>query len=305
MLSTGNLLKNRILIIGSNGMLGQRLVEFYLKDASTEIFCASVEDESFFKNVEYRKTDITNKSEIKSLIRAFYPDVIVNAAAYTNVDKCESEKDLAYKINAFAVESLAKLAFAYNAHLIHISTDYVFDGTSGPYTETDKVNPISYYGRTKLAGENAVIASNVKYTIIRTNVLYGPAKYGRMDFVKWVVSSLRQGKQISIVSDQINNPTYIDDLVSGINSVAIHAREGIYNIGGYELLSRYSFTLRIADYFHLDKSLINPIETISLNQPAKRPLKSGLVNLKAETEIEYKPYELEATFRLMQEELTL
>ncbi len=305
MLSTGNILKNRILIIGSNGMLGQRLLEYYQKDNFTEIFCASVEPESFIKDVDYKQTDITNKNDIKALMRAFYPDVVINAAAYTNVDKCETEKETAWKINALAVENIAKYSFAYNAHLIHISTDYVFDGLNGPYTEEDKVNPVSYYGRTKLAGENAINSSNVKYTIIRTNVLYGPAKHGRMDFVKWVVNSLREGKNINIVTDQVNNPTYIDDLVNGIDSAARLSKEGLFNIGGAEFLSRLDFTYRIADFFNLDKNLIKPIETKELNQPAKRPLKSGLINSKSERELFYKPLCVEETFALMKNELNL
>lgn len=286
-------------------MLGQRVTEFYLKDDGTEIFCASAEDDSFIPDVQYLKTDITKKSDIKTLMRAFYPDVVINAAAFTNVDKCESEKEIAWKINAEAVENLAKMCFAYNAHLIHISTDYVFDGKKGPYFETDKVNPISYYGRTKLAGENAVVASNAKYTIIRTNVLYGPAKYGRMDFVKWVVNSLHENKQINIVTDQINNPTFIDDLVGAINSASAHAREGLYHIGGDEIFSRFEFTKRIAAYFDLDESLINPIITSELKQPAPRPLKSGLINLKAETELGYKPMKVNETFAVIKKELNL
>ena len=300
-----NLIKKRLLIIGSNGMLGQRLVEYFSADNSFELLAASVEDKSFFAKLNYRTLDITNKSAVQKIIKEFYPDYIINSAAYTNVDGCESEKELAWKINVTGPEHIAFYASTINAHFIHISSDYVFDGKAGPYSETDKVNPISYYGKSKLASENALHKFGGKYTIIRPNVLYGPAKYGRNDFVKWVVTSLRDGKEIRIVDDQFNNPTYIDNLVSAISSIINFNKIGLYHIGGKELLNRFDFTMRISDYFKLDKTLVSRIKTEELNQAANRPLKSGLVTLKAETELAYKPFSIEDTFSLMQKELNL
>ncbi len=300
-----DLIKKRILIFGSNGMLGQRLTEQYLCDENVELFCSSFEDDSFMKDVDYKQVDLSDKKEIKSLINQFYPDIIINAAAYTSVDKSEEERELAWAINADAPGKISKYGNAIDAKLVHLSTDYVFDGNEGPYDEKELPNPINYYGRSKLAGENAIKANLCKYAILRTNVLYGPAKYGRMDFVKWVVNSVREGKSIKIVNDQINNPTYIDDLVQGILKVIEFGKEGIYNIGGTEFLDRFEFTLRIADFFELDKSKIKPISTAELNQLAKRPLKSGLITLKAETEFGYKPMPIEETFLLMKKELGL
>ncbi|MCF8354166.1 MAG: dTDP-4-dehydrorhamnose reductase [Melioribacteraceae bacterium] len=300
-----NLIKKRILIVGSNGMLGQRITEFYKNNKSTELMCVSAEDNSYIEDVEYKKIDIVDKSEVRDLIMDFFPDIIINTAAYTNVDGCETEKELSWKINVTGVSNLAVYAQTVDAHLIHISTDYVFDGNEGPYQENDLPNPISYYGRTKLASENTIRPSGTKFTIIRTNVLFGPAKHGRPDFVKWVVQNLRSGKEIKIVTDQINNPTYIDDLVQGISKAAEYLREGIYNIGGPEFLSRYDFTLRIADFFKLDKKLIKKIFTEELNQAARRPLKSGLIILKAETELGYKPHSIEDSLHAMKQELKL
>jgi dTDP-4-dehydrorhamnose reductase len=136
-------------------------------------------------------------------------------------------------------------------------------------------------------------------------VLYGVAPFSRPDYVRWVVSSLRQGNKINIVTDQINNPTFIDDIVQAINKIIDFKKTGIFNIGGREFLSRYDFTLRIADFFRLDKSLINPIITEELNQPAPRPLKSGLLTIKAETQLGFKPVSMEDSFNLMKQELKL
>lgn len=304
-MTTFDFIKRRILVTGSNGMLGQRTVEFYSRFNDIELLATSVENESIIKNIDYIQCDISNRNEIKKVIYDFCPDVIINTAAYTNVDKSETERELAWKINVKGVEYLAEASRVIDSHLIHISTDYIFDGKNGPYNENDVPNPLGYYGRTKLASENALKISAIKYTILRTNVLYGTAKFSRPDFVKWVVDSLRNNIEIKIVDDQINNPTFIDDLVQAINTVIELRKEGIYNIGGIEFLSRYEFTLMIADYFGLDKSLINKIKTSDLNQPARRPLKSGLITIKAQTELDYKPHTIMQALELMRKELNL
>ena len=273
-----DLIKTRILVIGSNGMLGQRLSEFFMDSDKFELMCTSFEDSSFIEGLNYKQLDITQKNKVREVILDFFPDYIINAAAFTNVDKSETEKENAWKINVNGVENISLYSWTVDAHLIHISSDYIFDGQNGPYTETAKPCPLGYYGRTKLASENSVKVSGVRYTIIRTNVLYGPAKYGRPDFVKWVVDSLRSGKKINIVTDQINNPTYIDDLAGAINKIIEFKKEGIFNIAGKV-----------------------PIITEELKQAAPRPLKSGLVTLKAETELNYKPRSIEETLILMKD----
>lgn len=300
-----DIIKRRILVTGSNGMLGQRLVEFFSPLNDVELLASSVEANSVFADIEYVCCDISNRNEIKKMVYDFYPDYIINAAAFTNVDLSESERELAWKINVKGVEYLAEAARVIDSHLIHISTDYIFDGKKGPYSENDIPNPLGYYGRTKLASENALKISGCKNSILRTNVLYGTAKFSRPDFVKWVVDSLRAKKQIRIVDDQINNPTFIDDLVQGINKVIEQRKEGIYNIGGKEFLSRYDFTLLIADFFDLDRSLIVKIKTEELNQPARRPLKSGLITIKAQSELGYKPSLITQTLERMKVELGL
>ena len=302
---SSELIKIRILIIGSNGMLGQRLTEFFLRSGNFEVMCVSAEPESYIQDVSYQPLDITQKNAVREVLLNFFPDFVINAAAFTGVDKAETERETAWKINVNGVENIALYSWTVDAQLIHISSDYIFDGTSGPYSEKAKPCPIGYYGRTKLAGENSIRTSGVRFTIIRTNVLYGPAKYGRPDFVKWAVNSLKSGETIRIVTDQINNPTYIDDLVDAVNKIIEFKKEGIYNIGGKELLSRYDFTLHIADYFNLNKELIKPVLTKDLNQAAFRPLKSGLITLKAETELSYKPRSIYETLTLMKKELNL
>ena len=286
-------------------MLGQRAVEFFVNQGNFTVLGCSVEDEAVYTNADYTVCDITKRESVKSVVYDFYPDFIVNAAAFTNVDLSETERELAWKINVKGVEYLAETCRVIDAHLIHISSDYIFDGKEGPYSEKAKPNPLGYYGRTKLASENALKISGSINTILRTNVLYGTAQNSRPDFVKWVVTSVRSGKNIRIVTDQINNPTFIDDLVQGISKVIEYRKTGIFNIGGEEFLNRYDFTMQIADFFNLDKSLISKIITEDLNQPAKRPLKSGLLIIKAQTSLGYKPHGIVESLALMKKELNL
>lgn len=296
MISSKDILKKRILIVGSNGKLGQQLTDIYKDKNKIELLCCSTENEPAVEGVEYKKLDITQKDKVKKVILDFFPDFIINAAAYTDVDKSETERELAWKVNVSGVEYMTQYARIIDAHVVHISTDYIFDGKNGPYTEKDKPNPISYYGRTKHAAENALRIGGVKFTIVRTNVLYGSSIYNQPDFVKWVVDNLHAKKKIRIVTDQINNPTFIPDLACAIKRIVDYEKDGIYNIGGSEFLSRYDFTKRIAKFFNLDEKLIQPIKTKELKQPAARPLKSGLIILKAETELNYKPLSIEETF---------
>ena len=299
------LVKNRILITGSNGMLGQRAVQFYSSKENVELLATSVEEKSVVDSVDYISSDIKNRDEIKKVIHDYYPDFIIHTGAFTNVDLSEKLREDAWKINVKGVEYIAEAARAIDAHIIHISTDYIFDGKDGPYSENAKPNPVGYYGRTKLASENALRISGTFFTILRTNVLYGIAPNSRPDFVRWVINSLEKNDKIRIVKDQINNPTFIDDLVQGINKIIEFKKTGTYNIGGKEFLSRLDFTFQIAEYFNLDKNLINPITTEELKQPAKRPLKSGLLILKAETELGYKPHTITESLAAMKKELDL
>jgi len=286
-------------------MLGQRVLLQLGRDPSVELLACAVEDKFYDDSVNYCSMDLTKRDDVKKIVYDFFPDFIVNTAAFTNVDLSEKERELAWKINVKGVEYLAETARVLDSYLIHISSDYVFDGTQGPYDERAIPNPLGYYARTKLASENALRISGADYTVLRTNVLFGPAKYGRPDFVKWVINSLQQGKEIKIVTDQYGNPTYLDDLVQGIIKIIRYKKPGIFNIGGRDIVSRYDFTLMIADFFKLDASLVKKILTEDLHQPAKRPLKSGLITLKAETQLGYKPHTLVEALGLMKRELAL
>ena len=286
-------------------MLGQRVVNFYSQKVNIELLACSLEEKSITNNVEYFSCDITNREKTKSAVYDFCPDYILNLAAYTNVDLSEVEREKAWKANVKAVEYLVEAARNIDAHIIHISSDYIFDGKNGPYNEDAVPNPVGYYGRTKLASENVLKMNGVINTILRTNVLYGVAINHNSDFVNWLVNALRKNESVRIVTDQINNPTFTDDMVQAISKVIEFRKTGIYNIGGKEFISRYEFTHIISDFFNLDKSLITPIKTEELNQKARRPLKSGLITLKAESELGYKPHTIPEALSIIKKELNL
>jgi dTDP-4-dehydrorhamnose reductase len=171
-----------------------------------------------------------------------------------------------------------------DAKMVQVSTDYVFDGTKGPYTETAVPNPINYYGKSKLAGENICVAGNTNSLIVRTNIIYGPPKE-RPDFVRWVLDALDAQTPIRVVDDQIGNPTHVDDLAEVIMRLGLSRRTGLYHAGGADTISRFDFAVRIAEFFKLDPSVIQRVTTAELAQTAKRPLKLGLVSLKAEADL--------------------
>ncbi len=295
----------RILICGSNGLLGQRLALLLSSQTDYEVLNTSrnrsfVFDDRLF---DYTQLDVTHKGDVKSLISSFHPTVIINAAAATDVDWCELHREDAWKTNVVGVENLIEAARKVGARLIHVSTDYVFDGNHGPYSEEDKPNPISYYGKAKLASENAVRTGGIPYTILRTIVLYGYGIGVRGSFPLWVLKSLTKGETIRCAEDQISNPTHVNDLAfAAIKSFELN-RDGIYHICGLDRLSRYDFALRTAEVFSLDGRMIMKVKSADLLQKAHRPLVTGFVTLKAQIELGLSPMDTRQGLTLFKREL--
>lgn len=283
------------MITGCHGLLGQSVLSLLLKSTNFEILATAKDEKTFLelKGFDYTQLDITSRSDVKNLVTYFRPDVIVNAAAYTNVDGCEINRELAWRVNVEGVRNLINSARRVDAKLIHISTDYIFDGKDGPYTEDALPNPINYYGKTKLASENEIKIGGIRFVILRTNVLYGIAKNTKSNFALWLYQKLSSREKIKVVTDQVGNPTYVDDLAFAILKIIELDKEGIYNIGGKDFVDRYTFAVKLAEIFGFSKELITPIKTSELNQVARRPLRSGLITLKAEMELGFRPYGIE------------
>jgi dTDP-4-dehydrorhamnose reductase len=225
------------------------------------------------------------KKQVKQLVSSFEPEVIINCAAMTNVDACEKERELAWKVNVGSVENLIEAARRADTRIVHVSSDYVFDGKNGPYDELARPNPISYYGRTKLAGENILTTSGVPHAIVRTMVLYGAGYHVKQNFALWLIKSLTEGKPVRVVDDQIGNPTLADDLAYAVMKIIELDRSGLFHIAGPDLMSRYDFATALAKAFAFNRKLITPVKTSAFKQPAPRPLRSGFITLKAQTDL--------------------
>lgn len=295
----------RILICGSNGLLGQRLALMLSSRTEYEVLNTSLHRSFVFDDrlFDYTQLDLTRKGDVKSLISSFQPDVIMNAAALTNVDWCETHREEAWNVNVVGVEHLVEAARKVGARLIHVSTDYVFDGKTGNYSETDQPNPINYYGKAKLAGENAIRVSGIPHTILRTIVVYGHGIKVKQNFALWVIESLRKGTAIQCVDDQISNPTFVGDLAFAVVKAAELERTGLYHICGSEQISRYGFAVEIAGRFGFDPGLIRRITSDQLPQQAARPMKTGFITLKAETELGLKPLNVSQGVTTLKQEL--
>ena len=282
----------KVVITGSNGLLGQTLVGLLLKekDKYQVIGFSRGENRSGRNDFEYVSIDITEEQLLKNELIKYNPDVIINTAAMTNVDACENDKEGCDKLNIDVVQYLKEYSEVNNIHLIHISTDFIFDGENGPYKETDKPNPLSYYGLSKLKSEEILTNSKIDYTILRTILVYGKVfDMTRNNIVLWVRQMLSDQKEITIVDDQFRMPTYVDDLAMSCKLAIDKKAQGIFNISSNKLLSIYEIAQQIAEVFELDKSLIKPISTSTLNQTAPRPPKTGFDLTKINSELDFYP----------------
>jgi dTDP-4-dehydrorhamnose reductase len=296
----------RILICGSNGLLGQRLALMLSTQTEYEVLNTSHHRSFVFDHrlFDYTQLDITRRGDVRSLVGSFHPDVILNAAGATDVDWCEGHREEAWRVNVAGAEHLIEAARKVGAHLIHVSTDYVFDGLHGPYDEEASPSPVNYYGRTKLAAENALRLSDVQWSIVRPIVLYGFGLSVRSNFALWVVENLRKKHLIRCLTDQISNPTAVTDVAMAMLRIFELGKEGVFHVCGSDRVSRYDFARETALIFDLDPGLIQPATLAELKQTARRPPVTGFITLKSETTLGIKPMGIHQGLTLFRRELT-
>ena len=298
--------KRKILVTGSNGLLGQKLVK-QLKASSKFELIATSRGENRISDTEgyqYLAMDIANEGEVDRVFNEIKPDVVINTAAMTNVDACENDKENCWLLNVKAVEYLIKASEKYQSHLIHLSTDFVFDGKNGPYKEEDEPNPVSYYGKSKLEAEKLVQQAKTKWAIARTIIVYGIVEdMSRSNIVLWAKGALEKKQKLTIVNDQFRSPTYAEDLAKGCILIAEKEAEGIYHLSGKDFMSIVELVRRVADHYGLDKSYITEISSESLNQDAKRPPKTGFILDKAINKLGYSPLSFEEGMKELDKQL--
>ncbi len=282
----------KVLITGANGLLGQKLVKLLSQNNNISLIATAkgANRLPFTDNYIYQTMDITSQTEVMEVINNHKPDAIIHTAAMTNVDQCETEKELCWSMNVLALEYLVEACTLNDTFLCHVSTDFIFDGTSGPYDEEAEANPISYYGESKLAAEKVLLNSNIRWGIARTVLVYGiVSDMSRTNIILWVKKSLEEGKTINVVTDQFRTPTLAEDLAMGCWLITQKQAEGIFNISGKDFLTPYEMAIMTAQYFNLDQSLIKSADSSTFSQPAKRPPRTGFVLDKAQKVLGYNP----------------
>lgn len=260
----------QLLVIGGSGLVGTNIVEVGAEQG--------IDVQSTYHTTDADHTELqldkTDAERTISVIEEVEPDAIIDTAAFHDVDACETERDTAWTVNAAGTRNVAVAANAVDAHLIYLSTDYVFPGNPDdtPYTESDPVNPLNYYGETKYAAEQAAKIADTA-TVLRPSVIYGLAS---SNFVTWAMGELEDGNELRIVDDQTSAPTYAPDLAHACLEIIDDNHTGLYHATGPSSVSRYEFTVTLADVYGYDTDLITPISTEEFGQEAPRPTDSTL-----------------------------
>ena len=296
----------KILVTGTNGLLGQKLTSLITQEGEYELIATGrgANRNPSQEGYQYVSMDITNAEEVEQVISTYQPNYIINTAAMTNVDQCEDDKEGCWSQNVDAVQYLANSSKRHHCFLLHLSTDFIFDGEDGPYDEEAEPNPVSYYGESKLAAEKILLASDISWAMARTVLVYGITPgMSRSNIILWVKKSLEEGKEINVVNDQWRTPTLAEDLAMGCYLIIQKEAQGIYNISGKDFLNPYQMAVKTADFFGLDKSTLHETDGSKFQQKAKRPPKTGFILDKAIKDLGYDPVSFEEGIEVLNKQL--
>ncbi len=296
----------KILVTGSNGLLGQKIIYGFKGDKSLALI-ATARGENRMNDQNgyvFKEMDVTNRNSVFEVLEEVKPDAVIHTAAMTNVDACELDHLGCDTLNIDAVQHLADACSKLNIHLIHLSTDFIFDGKNGPYAEEDEPNPLSYYGQSKLLAEKIVQKCTAPWAIVRTVLVIGITEgMSRSNIVLWAKGALENGKEINVVDDQFRTPTLAEDLAAGCILIAKQKTTGIFNISGKDFMSIYELVKHVAQHWHLNADLIKPTTSDTLSQPAKRPTITGFILEKAMGQLGYNPHSFSEALAIIDEQI--
>ena len=302
-----------ILVSGATGLVGRYVLKAVLEQTDEALVALTRRPLpapfDTHPRIRVYQADLGEADRLAPALREARPAVVIHPGAIADVDACERDHALARAANVEGAANLARACVAVGAHLIHVSTDYVFDGSPanpGPYDETAPTHPVNYYGETKLEAErqvSAICAGRVGLAICRTALVYGVNPAGRTNFIVGMVNDLRAGRPIRAVIDQQNTPTAAANLAEMLVAAALRRAEGLFHTAGGELLTRYALALAVADHFGLDRDLITPLRSAELGQLARRPLLSGLKVDKAERELGARAWNIQQGLTWLQEQM--
>ena len=300
----------KILLTGSNGLLGQKLVALLHQAPGVELVATARGANRLattYPALHFVPLDVADPAQVQQVLAQQRPTHVIHTAAMTQVDECELHKDECWELNVTAVAYLAKACAQLDAHLTHLSTDFIFNGTEALLSEEAQPDPISHYGASKLAAEQVVQGTaGLRWAIARTVLVYGTSLAGgRSNLVLWVQSSLRKQQRIKVVTDQWRTPTLAEDLAQGCWLLARQSAQGIYHLSGHELLTPYQMAQQVAAAFGLDADLLEPVDGATFTQPARRPPRTGFRIAKAERELGYQPHSFAEGLALVQSQLAV
>jgi len=292
---------SKILVTGASGLLGSKVVKMATLQGLDAY--AAYNDHPVSKNNSIR-IDLRSPDQVRAAIHSVKPDYVIHCAALSDVDKCEANKELAWSINVEGTRAIIKASKAAGAYIVFVSTDYVFQGDAGGYSEEDATNPINHYGYTKLQAELLVKEMKGDWTIVRPSVIYGsvPAA-GKVNFALWIIDKLKRMESVKIITDQWVSPTLNTNLSRMILEVIQRRLTGVYHLAGATPISRYDFAVKIAAEFNLDERLISPSSWKYMNWAAKRPINSSLKVEKATKTLNAKPMMINEALSQLRKEI--
>lgn len=287
----------KVLITGANGLVARHLADLTWPNSTpfltsrTKVLDAEFAQQSF---------DWNSLDEIDRFLNHVHPEVIIHTAGVTSVDYAERYPKETQTVNVAAVEAIARWCKTTGCRLVHFSTDFVFDGEQGMYSEEDRPNPISHYGRTKLESESAVLDQLENAAIIRTVLVYGyNAHLSRLNFPLWVKRELEQERTLKITADQYRTPTHAVDLARAAQQLAFSDHRGLFHIAGSEYMNVYELALQVARVFELDETLLTPVQTKSMGQTGQRPMKTGFDISRARDLLNFDPVSVNVGLKQM------
>ncbi len=283
----------KILVTGSNGLLGNKITDMLRHHPSYTLINTSKGIDRYPEpgGYIYESMDITSREDIFRTVAMHRPDAIINTAAMTNVDACEKDPEGCRSLNVAAVQYLSEACRQYDTYLVHISTDFIFDGTNGLLSEDAKPNPLSIYGQSKLDSEKIILQSEIRASILRTILVYGFAPgLSRSNIVLWAKGALEKGQPIRVVNDQFRTPTLAEDLAKACLLAIEKQAQGIYHISGKDYMSIVDIVYAVAEFWNLDASIVTPVDSMTLGQPANRPPRTGFIIDKARRELGFEPH---------------
>ena len=293
-----------VLVTGGTGLVGTKLVNSCMK-AGLDVYATFLSHpppQIFEDKAIFFKLDIVDAGSTRSMLAELKPDTVINAAAMLDTDLCEVEREQAWKVNALGARNVADACLRIGAHLVQLSTSYIFDGKKGQYNEEAEANPINQYGYTKLKGEEFVKKSNCNWCIVRTDVVFGWERPHRPNFAIWVINSLEKKEQIRVAADQYNSPTLNTSLAEMIIETAQKNIQGTVNLAGTTRLSRLDFAYKICKVLQLDKKYVKPAKSEEIDLKAKRPRDSSLSVKKAEKLLSNKPMSIDDALKTLKRE---